>query len=112
VLEEVARSGAAMNGCSAIHLSIFGMNPVANGPNSEKILAALGKLEWLVLEKTPLHRDLHGQVEDSGTLIRDGHRLRCSARSDPWRQNQNRAEQKKKYNKDVHVFFDHFLSLK
>jgi acyl-CoA dehydrogenase len=29
VLEEVAASGAAMNGCSAIHLSIFGMNPVA-----------------------------------------------------------------------------------
>ncbi len=28
VLEEVAASGAAMNGCSAIHLSIFGMNPV------------------------------------------------------------------------------------
>lgn len=27
----------------------FGMNPVANGPNSEKILAALGKLEWLVV---------------------------------------------------------------
>ena len=27
-LEEVAASGAAMNGCSAIHLSIFGMNPV------------------------------------------------------------------------------------
>ncbi|MEZ5232290.1 MAG: acyl-CoA dehydrogenase family protein [Acidimicrobiales bacterium] len=26
ILEEVARSGAAMNGCSAIHLSIFGMN--------------------------------------------------------------------------------------
>lgn len=29
LLEEVAASGAAMNGCSAIHLSIFGMNPVA-----------------------------------------------------------------------------------
>lgn len=29
VLEEVAASGAAMNGCSAIHLSIFGMSPVA-----------------------------------------------------------------------------------
>ncbi len=29
VLEEVAASGAAMNGASAIHLSIFGMNPVA-----------------------------------------------------------------------------------
>ncbi|PAK24535.1 acyl-CoA dehydrogenase [Streptomyces sp. alain-838] len=28
VLEEVAASGAAMNGCSAIHISIFGMNPV------------------------------------------------------------------------------------
>ena len=28
VLEEVAASGAAMNGCSSIHLSIFGMHPV------------------------------------------------------------------------------------
>ena len=28
VLEEIAASGAAMNGCSALHLSIFGMNPV------------------------------------------------------------------------------------
>ncbi len=28
VLEEVAASGAAMNGCSALHLSIFGMQPV------------------------------------------------------------------------------------
>lgn len=28
VLEEVAASGAAMNGCSGIHLSIFGMHPV------------------------------------------------------------------------------------
>ncbi len=28
MLEEVAASGAAMNGCSALHLSIFGMNPV------------------------------------------------------------------------------------
>ena len=28
VLEEVAASGAAMNGASAIHLSIFGVNPV------------------------------------------------------------------------------------
>ncbi|HYF00432.1 MAG TPA: formate dehydrogenase-N subunit alpha [Planctomycetota bacterium] len=27
----------------------FGMNPVANGPNSEKMIAALGKLEWLVI---------------------------------------------------------------
>jgi acyl-CoA dehydrogenase len=28
ILEEVAASGAAMNGCSAIHLSIFGMHPL------------------------------------------------------------------------------------
>ncbi|HVM66213.1 MAG TPA: acyl-CoA dehydrogenase family protein [Acidimicrobiales bacterium] len=28
VLREVAASGAAMNGCSAIHLTIFGLNPV------------------------------------------------------------------------------------
>jgi formate dehydrogenase major subunit len=27
----------------------FGMNPVANGPNTEKMIAALGKLEWMVL---------------------------------------------------------------
>jgi acyl-CoA dehydrogenase len=29
LLQEVAESGAAMNGCSAIHMSIFGMHPVA-----------------------------------------------------------------------------------
>lgn len=28
MLEEIAASGAAMNGCSAVHLSIFGMEPV------------------------------------------------------------------------------------
>ena len=28
ILEEVAASGAAMNGCSAVHLSIFGMHPI------------------------------------------------------------------------------------
>ncbi|MFN6548680.1 acyl-CoA dehydrogenase family protein [Mycolicibacterium nivoides] len=28
LLQEIAQSGAAMNGCSAIHLTIFGMNPV------------------------------------------------------------------------------------
>jgi formate dehydrogenase-N alpha subunit len=27
----------------------FGMNPVANGPNTEKMIAALGKLEWAVI---------------------------------------------------------------
>ncbi len=27
----------------------FGMNPVANGPNSKKMIAALGKLDWLIV---------------------------------------------------------------
>jgi len=35
VLEEVAASGAAMNGCSALHLSIFGMNPVVRHGTEE-----------------------------------------------------------------------------
>jgi acyl-CoA dehydrogenase len=33
VLREVAASGAAMNGCSALHLTIFGLNPVAKFGN-------------------------------------------------------------------------------
>ncbi|HEX9259891.1 MAG TPA: acyl-CoA dehydrogenase family protein [Acidimicrobiales bacterium] len=35
VLEEVAASGAAMNGCSAVHLSIFGMEPVVRHGSDE-----------------------------------------------------------------------------
>jgi acyl-CoA dehydrogenase len=35
VLEEVAASGAAMNGCSALHLSIFGMHPVVRHGTEE-----------------------------------------------------------------------------
>ena len=35
VLEEIAASGAAMNGCSALHLSIFGMNPVVKYGSDE-----------------------------------------------------------------------------
>lgn len=35
VLEEVAASGAAMNGASAIHLSIFGMHPVVKHGSEE-----------------------------------------------------------------------------
>jgi acyl-CoA dehydrogenase len=33
ILREVARSGAAMNGCSALHLTIFGLNPVVKFGN-------------------------------------------------------------------------------
>src|SRR5689334_11527156 len=37
LLEEIAASGAAMNGCSAIHLSIFGMNPIVkHGSDAQK----------------------------------------------------------------------------
>ena len=35
MLEEVAASGAAMNGCSGIHLSIFGMNAVVKHGSDE-----------------------------------------------------------------------------
>jgi acyl-CoA dehydrogenase len=35
VLEEVAASGAAMNGCSALHTSMFGMNPVVKHGSQE-----------------------------------------------------------------------------
>lgn len=35
VLEEVAASGAAMNGCSALHISMFGMNPVVKHGSDE-----------------------------------------------------------------------------
>ena len=35
VMEEVAASGAAMNGASSIHLSVFGMNPVVKFGSAE-----------------------------------------------------------------------------
>ncbi len=35
MLEEIAASGAAMNGCSAAHLSIFGMEPVRRYGSAE-----------------------------------------------------------------------------
>lgn len=35
LLEEVAASGAAMNGASAIHLSVFGMNPIVKHGSAE-----------------------------------------------------------------------------
>ena len=44
VLEEVARSGAAMNGASAIHVSIFGMNPVIKHGSEEMKAAYLPRV--------------------------------------------------------------------
>jgi acyl-CoA dehydrogenase len=44
LLEEVARSGAAMNGASAIHLSIFGMQPVVKHGSEELKKATLPRI--------------------------------------------------------------------
>jgi acyl-CoA dehydrogenase len=74
VLEEVAASGAAMNGCSAIHLSIFGMNPVVRHWSAEMRAKYLPRVA---------NGDLHvafGVTEpDSGT---DTSAIRTFARRD------------------------------
>jgi acyl-CoA dehydrogenase len=44
MLEEIAASGAAMNGCSAIHLSIFGMEPVRRHGSPELARAVLPRV--------------------------------------------------------------------
>jgi acyl-CoA dehydrogenase len=44
LLEEIARSGAAMNGASAIHLSIFGMQPVVKHGSDELKKATLPRI--------------------------------------------------------------------
>jgi acyl-CoA dehydrogenase len=44
LLEEIAASGAAMNGCSAVHLSIFGMNPIVKYGSEEMRRAYLPRV--------------------------------------------------------------------
>ncbi len=44
LLEEISRSGAAMNGASAIHLSIFGMQPVVKHGSDELKAATLPRI--------------------------------------------------------------------
>ena len=44
VLEEIAASGAAMNGCSAIHLSMFGMEPVRKYGSTELVAEVLPRV--------------------------------------------------------------------
>ena len=62
VLEEVAASGAAMNGCSAMHLSVFGMNPVV------KYASAAMKAEYLPrVASGELHVAFGVTEPDSGT---------------------------------------------
>lgn len=44
LLEEIAASGAAMNGCTPIHLSVFGMNPVVKHGSDEMKAAYLPRV--------------------------------------------------------------------
>ena len=44
MLEEIAASGAAMNGCSAVHLSIFGMEPVRRYGSPDLAAAVLPRV--------------------------------------------------------------------
>ncbi|MFD9194941.1 acyl-CoA dehydrogenase family protein [Streptomyces phaeochromogenes] len=44
ILEEIAASGAAMNGASALHISIFGMNPVVKHGTPEQRATYLPKV--------------------------------------------------------------------
>jgi acyl-CoA dehydrogenase len=44
MLEEIAASGAAMNGCSAVHLSIFGMEPVRRYGSPELVAEVLPRI--------------------------------------------------------------------
>ncbi len=66
VLEEVAASGAAMNGCSAIHLSMFGMNP---STSKHRLQGAAGPLLT------------GGRCRPAPRRLR-GHRARCRYRYD------------------------------
>lgn len=43
VLEEIAASGAAMNGCSAVHMNIFGLQPVVKHGSEELRQRVLGR---------------------------------------------------------------------
>ena len=55
-------------------LIAFGMNPVANGPNTPKMLAALSKLKWLIVAdcfETETSQLLEGE-RPRGEVLRDG----------------------------------------
>ena len=44
MLEEIAASGAAMNGCSAVHLSVFGMEPLRKYGSPELVAEILPRV--------------------------------------------------------------------
>jgi acyl-CoA dehydrogenase len=74
VLEEVAASGAAMNGCSALHLSIFGMNPIVKHGSPEMRAKYLPRVA-----RGELHVAFGVTEPDSGT---DTSAIRTFARRD------------------------------
>lgn len=74
VLHEVAASGAGMNGCSAVHLTVFGLNPVVRFGSPE--------LQELVLPRAArgeLHVAFGVTEPDAGT---DTSRIACRAEPD------------------------------
>lgn len=72
LVEEVAASGAAMNGCSALHLSLFGMNLVARHGSDELCRAVLPSVA-----QGDLHVCFAVTEPDAGT---DTTRIRTHAR--------------------------------
>jgi acyl-CoA dehydrogenase len=83
LLEEIAASGAALNGCSAVHLSIFGMNPVVKHGSEEMKVAYLPRVA-----RGELHVAFGVTEPDAGTdtsrvktrAVRDGDHYLVSGR--------------------------------
>ena len=71
LLEEVARSGAAMNGASAIHLTIFGMQPVVVGHH---LVHGRSWASRLIAPTTPRPRAKSRRPPDNRTDERPGGR--------------------------------------
>ncbi len=74
VLEEIAASGAAMNGCSAIHLSMFGMEPVRKYGSADLVADILPRVA-----SGDLHVAFGVTEPDSGT---DTTKIRTRAERD------------------------------
>ena len=74
LLQEIAESGAAMNGCSAIHLTIFGMNPVVRHGSAALRAAVLPRVA-----AGELHVSFAVTEPDAGT---DTSRITTRARRD------------------------------
>ncbi len=74
MLEEIAASGAAMNGCSAVHLSIFGMEPVRRYGSPELVADVLPRVA-----SGDLHVAFGVTEPDAGT---DTSRIRTRAERD------------------------------